>query len=141
MQLRWDLLWRDSLLKQISGFSILSLVVIGLIVSLRKRVAKFSIGDYDLWRMSHVVLGIAALVMLIVHTGFRFGSELNLLLLMNFLLLAVAGANASTVVATEHHMVPAMAKKKRKLWNKVHLLLFWSLPVLLGFHVLKTYYF
>ncbi len=139
--IRWDLLWRDSLLKQISGFSILGLVVIGLIVSLRKRVAKFSIGDYDLWRMSHVVLGIAALVMLIVHTGFRFGSELNLLLLLNFLLLAVAGANASTVVATEHHMVPAMAKKKRKLWNKVHLLLFWSLPVLLGFHVLKTYYF
>ncbi len=139
--IRWDLLWRDSLLKQISGFSILGLIAIGLIVSLRKRVARFSIGDYDLWRMSHVVLGIAALVMLIIHTGFRFGSELNLLLMMNFLLLAVAGANASTVVATEHHMVPAMAKKQRKLWNKVHLLLFWSLPVLLGFHVLKTYYF
>jgi nitrite reductase (NADH) large subunit len=139
--IRWDLLWRDSLLKQISGFSILGLIAIGLIVSLRKRVAKFSIGDYDLWRMSHVVLGIAALAMLIIHTGFRFGSELNLLLMMNFLLLAVAGANASTVVATEHHMVPAMAKKQRKLWNKVHLLLFWSLPVLLGFHVLKTYYF
>ena len=139
--IRWDLLWRDSLLKQISGFGILGLIAIGLVVSLRKRVARFNIGNYDLWRMSHVVLGIAALVMLIIHTGFRFGSELNLLLMMNFLLLAVAGANASTVVATEHHMVPAMAKKQRKVWNKVHLMLFWSLPVLLGFHVLKTYYF
>ena len=139
--IRWDLLWRDSLLKQISGFSILGLIAIGLIVSLRKRLARFRFGKYDLWRMSHVVLGIAALVMLIIHTGFRFGSELNLLLMMNFILLTVAGANASTVVATEHHMVPAMAKKQRKVWNKVHLLLFWSLPVLLGFHVLKTYYF
>ena len=140
-EIRWDMLWRDSLLKQISGFTILGLIVIGLVVSLRKRIAKFSIGNYDLWRMSHVVLGIAALVALMVHTGFRFGSELNLLLMINFLLLAVAGANASTVVATEHRMVPAAAKKQRKLWNKVHLLLFWSLPVLLSFHVLKTYYY
>ena len=140
-EIRWDMLWRDSLFKQISGFAILGLIVIGLIVSLRKRIAKFTIGNYDLWRISHVVLGIAAMVTLIVHTGFRFGSELNLLLMMNFLLLAVAGANASTVVATEHHMVPSMAKKQRKFWNKVHLLSFWSLPVLLGFHVFKTYYF
>lgn len=140
-EIRWDLLWRDSLFKQISGFAILGLIVIGLVVSLRKRVAKFSIGNYDLWRMSHVVLGIAALIALIAHTGFRFGSELNFLLMVNFLLLAVAGSNASTVVATEHRMVASQAKKQRKLWNKVHLLLFWSLPVLLGFHIVKTYYF
>jgi len=140
-EIRWDMLWRDSLFKQISGFSILGLIVIGLFISLRKRMAKFTAGDYDLWRISHVVLGIVALLALIAHTGFRFGSELNLLLMINFLLLAVAGANASTVVATEHRMVPAVAKKQRKLWNKVHLLLFWSLPVLLSFHVLKTYYF
>lgn len=140
-EIRWDMLWRDSLFKQISGFSILGLLVIGLFISLRKRMAKFSVGDFDLWRISHVVLGIVALVALVVHTGFRFGSELNLLLMINFLLLVVAGANASTVVATEHRMVPAVAKKQRKLWNKMHLLLFWSLPVLLSFHVLKTYYF
>ena len=140
-EIRWDLLWRDSLLKQISGFTMLGLIVIGLVVSLRKRVANFIIGNYDLWRMSHVVLGIAALIALIVHTGFRFGSELNFLLMVNFLLLAVAGSNASTVVATEHRMVASQAKKQRKFWNKVHLLLFWSLPVLLGFHIVKTYYF
>lgn len=139
--IRWDMLWRDSLFKQISGFTILGLGLIGLLVSLRKRVAKFNLGNYDLWRMSHIVLGIAALVVLIAHTGFRFGSELNIVLMLNFLLLAAAGANASTVVATEHRMVPSLAKKQRKLWNKVHLILFWTLPVLLGFHVLKTYYF
>lgn len=140
-EIRWDMLWRDSLLKQISGFTILGLAVIGLIVSLRKRVAKFTFGSYDLWRLSHVVLGISAMAALIVHTGFRFGSELNFILMINFLMLAIAGANASAVVATEHRMVPSMAKKQRKLWNKVHLLLFWSLPVLLSFHVLKTYYY
>lgn len=139
--IQWDLLWRDSLFKQISGFTILGLFAIGLVISLRKRVTKFNVGDYDLWRIGHIVLGIGSLVVLIAHTGFRFGSELNLLLMINFLLLAAAGANASTVVATEHRMVPSLAKAQRRLWNKVHLLLFWTLPVLLGFHVLKTYYF
>lgn len=140
-EIRWDELWRDSLFKQISGFSMLGLIVIGLFISLRKRSSKVSFGDYDLWRISHIVLGIVALAVLIAHTGFRLGNELNMLLMINFLLLAAAGASASTVVATEHRMVPAVAKKKRKMWNKVHLFLFWSLPVLLGFHVLKTYYY
>jgi nitrite reductase (NADH) large subunit len=84
---------------------------------------------------------VAALVVLIAHTGFRFGSDLNMLLMINFLLIAAVGANASTVVATEHRMNASAAKSQRKLWNKLHLLLFWTLPVLLGFHVLKTYYF
>ena len=140
-EIRWDLLWRDSLLKQISGFSILGLFAIGLLVSLRKRVSKFTLGDYDLWRMSHIVLGVGALAALVVHTGFRIGNELNMLLLINFLLLAAVGARAGTVVATEHKMVPAQAKKKRKLWNRTHIFLSWSLPVLLGFHVLKTYFY
>jgi nitrite reductase (NADH) large subunit len=87
------------------------------------------------------VLGIGALLALVVHTGFRFGNQLNFILMLNFLLLAAAGANASTVVASEHHLLPSLAKKQRKLWNKAHLFLFWSLPVLLGFHVLKTYFF
>ena len=139
--IRWDMLWRDQLFKQISGFTMLGLFTIGLLVSLRKRMTRFTFGDYDLWRIAHMVLGIAALVVLIAHTGFRFGNELNLLLMINFVLLAVVGANASTVVATEHRLTPSLAKTQRKLWNNVHLLLFWTLPVLLGFHVLKTYYF
>jgi len=141
LDIRWDILWRDSLFKQISGFSILGFVVIGLLVSLRKRLSAFTIGNYDMWRLSHIVLGTGALLALIVHTGFRLGSELNFLLMVNFLLLAAAGANASAVVATEHRMAPSISKKQRKLWNKTHLLLFWSLPLLLSFHVLKSYYF
>ncbi|MBT8438369.1 MAG: (2Fe-2S)-binding protein, partial [Gammaproteobacteria bacterium] len=139
--IRWDTLWRDSLFKQISGFTILGLFAIGLVISLRKRIQKFNKGDYALWRMGHVVLGIGALLALVVHTGFRLGNELNLVLMLNFLLLAAAGANVSTVVATEHRMVPAEAKKQRKRWTWMHILLFWPLPVLLGFHIAKSYYF
>lgn len=141
VSVRWDELWRDSLLKQISGFSMLAMMLMGLIISLRKRMQKFKLGDYNLWRISHVVLGIGALLGLIVHTGFRFGDELNFILMMNFIVLTIVGANASTVIATEHQQVPAQAKKQRRRWNNLHLLLFWPLPVLLGFHVVKTYYF
>lgn len=139
--LRWDELWRDTLLKQISGYSMLAMIVLGLLVSLRKRIQTFTFGDYNLWRIAHVVLGMGALLGLVVHTGFRLGNELNFILMMNFILLVIVGANASTVIATEHQQLPAVAKKQRKRWNWLHLVLFWPLPVLLSFHVVKSYYF
>lgn len=141
VDIRWDELWRDSLLKQISGFTMLGLMLLGLGISLRKRINKINFGDFNLWRYFHAVLGVCVLVALIVHTGFRLGNELNMLLMINFLVLTVVGAYASTVVATEHRMSPALAKKQRRQWTLLHIVLFWPIPILLGFHVVKSYYF
>jgi nitrite reductase (NADH) large subunit len=141
VSLRWDEIWRDELFKQISGFSILGLVVMGMLMSLRKRTQRFTLGDYNLWRLAHIALGVLALTALIAHTGFRLGEQINLILMMNFLLLAVLGANASTVIANEHKMAAALAKRQRAKWGWLHIVLAWPLPVLLGFHVLKTYYY
>ena len=138
---RWDELWRSSLLKQISGFTMLGLMFAGLAISLRKRIDKVEIGDFNLWRYMHVVLGVCALAVLVVHTGFRLGDGLNLLLMLNFLVLVIVGANASTVVATEHRLSPALAKKQRRHWTRLHIMLFWPIPVLLGAHVIKGYFF
>ena len=138
---RWDELWRNSLLKQISGFTMLGLIAMGLGISLRKRFSKIEFGDFNVWRHLHVVLGIGALAALVVHTGFRLGDELNLLLMLNFLLLVIAGANSSTVVATEHRMNPALAKKQRRRWTWLHIVLFWPFPVLLAAHIVKSYYY
>lgn len=138
---QWDELWRNSLFKQITGFTVLGLVAIGLLLSFRKRVSFFKVSSFNNWRMVHIVLGICALLVLIAHTGLRMGSELNWLLMVNFLLLSAVGANAGSIVATEHKTSPMIARKKRKQWTWWHILLFWPLPVLLGFHVVKTYYF
>lgn len=138
---RWDELWRSSILKQISGFFVLAMVLIGLGVSARKRVSKIRLGDFNTWRYAHVMLGTAALAGLIVHTGFRLGNELNFLLMLNFLALAVVGANASTVVSTEHRLNPSLAKKQRQRWTWLHIVLFMPVPVLLAVHILKSYYF
>lgn len=138
---RWDELWRNSLLKQFSGYTMLALIMIGLGITLRKRVAKVGMGDFNVWRHVHVALGVSAVVALIVHTGFRLGDELNLFLMLNFLLLVVAGASASKVVATEHRSSPALAKKRRRHWTWIHIVLFWPLPALLAAHIIKGYYF
>jgi len=61
--------------------------------------------------------------------------------MLNFLLLALAGPGASTIVSTEHRLSPALAKKLRQRWTWMHILLLWPLPVLLGFHVVKSYFF
>jgi len=139
--LRWDELWRNSLIKQVTGFTMLGLMLAGLGITLRKRFARVNYGDFNVWRYAHVVLGVLVLAVLIVHTGFRMGDELNLLLTANVLLLAVIGAAASTVVSAEHRLNPAIARKQRRRWTWLHILLFWPLPVLLGAHVVKGYYF
>lgn len=138
---RWDDLWRDSLLKQISGFTMLALVSLGLVVSLRKRIANIKFGDFGSWRYFHVALGVLALAALVSHTGLRLGDELNRLLMLNFILLAMVGAGASVIISNEHRLAPALAKRRRRQLTWLHILLFWPLPVLLGFHVIKTYYY
>ena len=119
----------------------LGLMVFGMLMSLRKRTKKFKWGDYNLWRLAHITLGALTLVVLVVHTGLRLGDQLNLLLMINFLALAVIGVNAGKIIANEHKVAAGLAKRQRTRWGWLHLLLSWPLPVLLGFHVIKTYYF
>jgi nitrite reductase (NADH) large subunit len=138
---RWDEIWRNGLFKQISGFTVLGLSVFGLIMSLRKRIPGFRAGGFPGWRLLHVVLGAMALFVLLVHTGARFGHNLNFWLMLTFTGLMLTGAATSSITALEHRLQPAEAKRARGWGTWLHILLFWPLPVLLGFHVLKSYYF
>jgi nitrite reductase (NADH) large subunit len=134
----WDAVWREGAWKQASGFTVLGLSAAALVLSLRKRL--FSIGDFALWRVVHAVLAVLALVALAAHTGGRLGANLNLALTVSFLGVVVLGAVAGGIVALEHRL-GARAPRLRRTWTWAHLLLFWPVPVLLGFHVLKSYYF
>lgn len=137
-----DVLWRDNLYKQISGFSILGLSIFISIISIRKRVKKFSqSGNYAYWRIMHIVMGVVAVVGLLAHTGFRLGDNLNLALMLTYSCLLLAGSIAGIVIAYEHAMSRRLAKQLRTYAVWSHILLLWPLPALLGFHVLKTYYF
>lgn len=140
--LQWDQLWRNGLFKQISGFTILGLLVIGLVLSPRKRVKKLqSLGQFDGWRLFHIVSGVLIVAALLAHTGFRLGHGLNLWLMTAFTGLLLAGGIVTLGISQEHKLSTTSARKLRKTGFWLHLLLFWPVPALLGFHILKTYYF
>ena len=139
---QWDVLWRDGLIKQITGFSVLGLFVIGLLLSLRKRVRRLDrLGKFDGWRMAHIVLGVLVIVGLGLHTGFRTGSGLNLMLSLSFSIMLLLGALSTGVIAFEHRIGGALATRLRRQSVWLHILLFWPVPALLGWHVLKTYWY
>jgi nitrite reductase (NADH) large subunit len=136
----WDLLWRDDFYKQLSGYSVLGLTALALIMSLRKRMRWFTSGRFPAWRSLHVIVGALALVALAVHTGGRVGSNLNFVLLCAFAALIALGSITALAMAVEHRL-GARGPQVRARWYWLHLLVFWPFPVLLGMHVLKSYYF
>ncbi|MFK8050844.1 MAG: FAD-dependent oxidoreductase [Halioglobus sp.] len=138
---RWDEIWRNETYKQFSGFTILGLTLLSLIFSMRKRITRFSFGNFAWWRVAHVFLTVAVLAVLAIHTGFRLGDNLNLILISTFLALVLAGALLGLTITFEHRLAPARARQLRSwgIWS--HVLLSWPLPALLGMHILKSYYF
>jgi nitrite reductase (NADH) large subunit len=135
-----QVLWLDGFWKQVSGYTLLGVGAIASLLSLRKRWQRFSLGQYPWWRIAHVVLGTLAVVVLLVHTGLRLGNHLNFLLIASFLALTALGSIAGAVVALER--VPnRWTRRVRALSGYWHVVLLWPLPALLGFHILKVYYF
>lgn len=138
----WELVWSDGLYKQISGFSMLGLVVLGLAVSFKKRLLTERLrSHFNYWRLWHVGMGTLAIALLILHTGFQSGDNLNQWLLYNFLALSAVGAAASMVIPIEQRLSPQLGKQLRNVSNWAHLMLSWPLPVLLSFHIISVYYF
>jgi nitrite reductase (NADH) large subunit len=138
---QWDMLWRDNIFKQISGFSLLGLSAIALVLSLRKRIRKFSVLTFPLWRIIHVATGALAVAGLALHSGYHLGSGLNYLLALSFVGVLIAGGVSSVIVAIEHKLDAVLYRKIKSNLVWIHILIFWPLPVLLTMHVFKTYYF
>lgn len=137
-----DPLWRDGFIKQVSGFSILGLFALGLVISLRKRVKGLhKAGSFDYWRIAHLALGLLAITALLAHTGMRTGYGLNFALMTSFTAMLVLGSLAGLVIALEHRIGGALATRLRRQSALMHILLFWPVPVLLGWHVFKTYWY
>jgi len=143
IQLGWtiDRLWRDEFLKQVTGFSLVGLCAGAMVYSARKRMKKFRAGDIGVWKFVHAFLGAMGLVVLVAHTGFRLGANLNLVLMLNFLLLAVLGAATGGITALSRRMQPATAQRLQRGWALAHVLVVWPLPVLILFHAIAFYFF
>ena len=138
---RFDELWRNGLYKQVSGFGLLGLSLLLAMLSLRKRVRRLRWGSFDGWRVLHVMAGVVTVAVLVAHTGLRAGDNLNFYLMCVFAGLMLAGTAASAVVGLQHVLPLTLARRSRELSIWAHVLLLWPLPALLGFHILKTYWY
>lgn len=139
-----DVLWRDDLARQVTGFSTLGLTLLGLVFSLRKRWTWFRFGSYAFWRAAHGVLGAAVLISVAVHTGLRMGQNLNFVLALVFLSVAGLGAMAGVASSMEAKSTGGRAifiRKWRPRLTTLHLWLFWPLPALIAMHILSFYWF
>ncbi len=136
----FDFLWRSSFWKQVTGYSTVGFTTLALLMSFRKRIKRFSFGDFAYWRIVHVALAVVGLFALVAHTGGRLGSNLNFLLMGSFVALLVTGVAAAGVLGLQHKLSGDSARL-RSQFTWAHILLFWPVPVLLGFHIFKSYYF
>lgn len=139
-----DIIWRDEVIKQVSGYSLLAVSVFGMIFSLRKRTKLVKEGSYGFWRAVHTAVGVATLVGLIVHTGMRLGSNANMMLGLTFLALTFVGAAAGIASGLENRVTGEAAMLVRE-WRprlaKLHIWLLWPLPVLIAIHIICVYWY
>ncbi|WP_081848020.1 FAD-dependent oxidoreductase [Microbulbifer sp. HZ11] len=143
VQVSWYLkkIWYDSFWKQVSGYTLLTLCLLTASLSMRKRLQSINLGHLDHWRYLHSVIGFAALLVLLVHTGFRLGENLNLVLMLVFLAATCTGSLVGVFMARNHHWTDLKLREHRKWWSRVHYALLWTLPVLLFYHIFAVYYF
>ena len=138
---QWDKLWRDNLAKQITGFTAIGLMAVASLISFRKRWKTIKWIDFADWRLAHLVLSVFAVVALVFHSGLRFGDNLNFYLMATVMALIAVGTLAGITIGLQHKLDYVTSKTLRQnfLWS--HIVLLWPLPVLLGFHIFKTYYY
>lgn len=140
--LHWDILWRSTTVKQWTGYSVLALAVMSLLISFRKRQPRFrEMVRFDYWRIAHITLGTLVIALLVAHTGFRMGHGLNFLLMLSFMSLLLIGAISSLLIGLSHRLPAGKTVRLRRQSVFLHIMLFWPVPVLLAWHIFKTYWY
>lgn len=137
LRARFDFLFTETAVKQWTGFMVVGVIAVGLLFSLRKRIARFRWSSYTSLRVFHGVMGVVAVLGLFLHTGFRLGSNLNFALAVLFLASSITGGLAALVLRFEGRVARACAS----VLKRTHEITFYPLPVLALFHALKSYYF
>ena len=136
-------LWFDGFWQQWSGYLLLALSVAGLVIAviIRKRLVARIAGSHR-WRLSHIVLGIACVLALFAHTGFRFGANVNAVLMGFYLATLLSGALAGVAIGGAPRLRQTgigKAGRPRRVLLRVHVFAICPLAALLIVHVLAAY--
>lgn len=134
-------LWTDSLARQWTGYTLLGLVTLSMVVTLFKRGPKRWGRSFPIARNIHLVLTLGMALLLWVHTGLQNSSNLNFALLSTAIALVALGGATSLLAGLEPRYPNVRLKAWKRRLTGWHLYLAWPLPVLLAFHILSVYYF
>ena len=134
-------LWTNNFYKQITGFSILGLMLVGLLVSARKRIRKLKVGSLATWRMGHMAVGLLAIVLLYLHTGLSAGSNLNLALLSLFIASILLGGITMLAKLRSGAAPSDVMSKTHTRLNRFHIVIAAFIPAVLIVHVVSGYYY
>ena len=137
----FESIWNDKFYKQVTGFSMLGLTALAMLLSLRKRIKNSKLGDFAHWRLSHVIFTVIAGTLIVAHTGFNAGENLNFWLISNFLAALALGALTALIIGQSHRLKPSKAQTLRSNLRWLHIFITWPLPVLLIMHIITVYYF
>ncbi|MCA9216973.1 MAG: NAD(P)/FAD-dependent oxidoreductase [Planctomycetales bacterium] len=138
-----DFIWRDGFSKQISGFALLGVMLASLLLSLRKRIPKLTLGQFATWRTAHAILGCITVFGILAHTGFHMGSNLNFWLMSCFIGVNLIGALTGLVSSVESRVggqIAIAVRRWRPRFTLLHIFMFWPLPVLITAHVFSVYF-
>ena len=134
-------LWFNDVWQQWSGYMLLALSFAGLGAVMLTKLKKIaSLSGFHGWRVVHAALGIGCLIALFAHTGFRFGANLNAILMGCYLTAlgfgAVAGISINGVSRLRRFGFPASG---RVIPLRFHILALCPLPALVAVHILTVY--
>jgi nitrite reductase (NADH) large subunit len=133
----WDFLGRDPMVQQATGYGVLGLFALALLLPLRRRLGMGFIRSGNFWRVMHGLVGVGLCGLLLAHTSARLGQGFNLALSVTALVLVVAGALLGLVWRRGPPQTQLAARTLRPL----HLALFWPTLTFIAVHVLAVYYF
>ena len=139
--LYFERLWFDGGWQLWSGFALLGLSGAGVLaVLLLKLRAIARLGGFNWWRLAHVGFGIACVLALFAHTGFRFGTSLNAALMGCFLAVLVLGGLAGVCTNAAGQLRKwGIKPKQRIIPMRVHIVALVPLPALLIVHIITVY--
>lgn len=142
-QSRWrliDVLWRDNTIRQITGYTFFTLMLLAFVPAWRRRSQRETKRQQSLSFMSwHLILMCAVIVAFVFHTGARMGYGLNASLSWIFVATLMLGGVAS--VAWRQASRSPQHRTASSYLRAAHWALLFPLPVMLVFHVVKIYYF
>lgn len=130
--------WRDGFASQVTGYTMAGLALLSCVLSLRKRIPFVTWGGIGWWRLAHIVLAWAGAAMLVAHTGWRLGHNLNRSLVLTYLALIALGGIAAMVIAWDHRIRRHAPWARRWLVN-AHIAVVWLMVPFLAFHLVEVY--